>query len=409
MVNTLQRFKIQTELPEEEKMIYCKILERKMQLAHVPGFRDLFKGGPKVWGKWSKKLKNKSNLLMQMFESYAEMLALNEKNSKTWLSAPIAGHSEANGLVDITLEEGLSLAQNGYTHVAQLFGENYFTGAPVMGEDMELRGNLGQNAQNLRDKCKILRRKLAAKHRADCHRPLDSFVQTFQTAKWSKVYRELWREDTDAQLPGPPSYYTRRKNGIPVPSLANFMTGYDNLFRLGIPSKTLENSFLVMNRQVWTNFKHNLSTGDREDPPADPSCALCGRTEDTMHLLFSCERLSEPCWEILAEGINAHLRDTGQLQHNIQLHAFNVMYNNNVAGLPAEYNSMVLVLIQELKRALVLKGYTRCTTGKAILYNRQRVTAVILITVKKVMSLRQYQGKRNEVLEGLSQALHGFL
>jgi hypothetical protein len=56
-----------------------------------------------------------------------------------------------------------------------------------------------------------------------------------------------------------------------------------------------------------------------------------------------------------------------------------------------------------------LKRYTRCTTGKAILYNRQRVTAVILITVKKVMALRHYQGKRNEVLEGLSQALHGFL
>jgi hypothetical protein len=37
------------------------------------------------------------------------------------------------------------------------------------------------------------------------------------------------------------------------------MTEYKNLFKLDIPSKTLENSNLVMNRQVWTNEKSSLS------------------------------------------------------------------------------------------------------------------------------------------------------
>jgi hypothetical protein len=56
-------------------------------------------------------------------------------------------------------------------------------------------------------------------------------------------------------MPGPLSFFTRRRHGIPVPALDQFMTGYKNLFKMDIPSKTLQNSYLVMNRQVWTNEK----------------------------------------------------------------------------------------------------------------------------------------------------------
>jgi hypothetical protein len=51
-------------------------------------------------------------------------------------------------------------------------------------------------------------------------------------------------------MPGPLSIFTRRRDGTPVPALDQFMTGYKNLFKMDIPSKTLKNSYLVMNRQV---------------------------------------------------------------------------------------------------------------------------------------------------------------
>jgi len=296
-----------------------------MQTEHTPRLNELFKCGPLIWQKWSKKFKNKSAILEQMFGSYAEMLKLNEQNNQTWMTAPIAGHSNANGLANITLAEGLILAHCNFTHVAQLFGENYFTGAPVLEEDVEYRVDLGQNAQYIKDKCKLLRRSLAAEHRADCQRHLDSFFQIIKTAKWSKIYRDARRANIDNQFPGPPSYFTRRKDGIPVPTLAKFMAGYNKLFKMNIPSKTLENSFLIMNRQTWTNAKRHLATGGQDELPEDYRCLLCGNTENTMHLIFSCEKLSEPCWAILTEGINDHNIREGTLQHNIQLHAFNVM------------------------------------------------------------------------------------
>ncbi len=62
-----------------------------------------------------------------------------------------------------------------------------------------------------------------------------------------------------------------------------------------------------------------------------PNCTLCGRTETTLYLMFECEKLAEPLWQLLAEIINADLRERGK-QNNIVLHAYDVMYNLNIRG-----------------------------------------------------------------------------
>ncbi len=53
----------------------------------------------------------------------------------------------------------------------------------------------------------------------------------------------------------PPAYFTRRRDGIPVPSLHRFMGGYNNLFKLRLSSKALETGFNILNRVCWTNQK----------------------------------------------------------------------------------------------------------------------------------------------------------
>jgi hypothetical protein len=56
-----------------------------------------------------------------------------------------------------------------------------------------------------------------------------------------------------------PSNFTRRGDRILVPALLKFRKDKNNLVKLSIPSETLTNNFLVMNRQVWTNKERHLS------------------------------------------------------------------------------------------------------------------------------------------------------
>jgi hypothetical protein len=85
-----------------------------------------------------------------------------------------------------------------------------------------------------------------------------------------------------------PSYFTRRRDGMPAPALHKFMQGYKNLLKLNIPSETITNSFLVMKEQIWTNQKRYLSTTNVEEQARLALCALFGEFENTMHLLIEC-------------------------------------------------------------------------------------------------------------------------
>jgi hypothetical protein len=53
--------------------------------------------------------------------------------------------------------------------------------------------------------------------------------------------------------------------------------------KLNIPSKPINNGFLVMNRQIWTNQKSHLSMTNAEES-ASALCALCGEVENTIAL-----------------------------------------------------------------------------------------------------------------------------
>jgi hypothetical protein len=89
--------------------------------------------------------------------------------------------------------------------------------------------------------------------------------------------------------PGLPSFFTRRRDGIPVTTLGLFMTGYRNLFKLDIPSITLENSYLVMNRQIRTNEKILLAgLVNPGRAGLNGLCKLCRGRENTTHLMFEC-------------------------------------------------------------------------------------------------------------------------
>ena len=110
------------------------------------------------------------------------------------------------------------------------------------------------------------------------------------------------------------------------------MKGYKRLFKLDLPSKTVENSYNVLNRQTWTNQKEFWKTSASGEESIN-QCTLWGGggegVKNAMHLLFECPEYSEIAWEGLKEVLNI-IAET----NNIIVHSFNVMYNTNIKNLP---------------------------------------------------------------------------
>jgi hypothetical protein len=99
------------------------------------------------------------------------------------------------------------------------------------------------------------------------------------------------KEEWVGGVPGPPSYFTRRGDGILVPGLQKLMQNYKNLLILNIPSKTITNSFLVMNSQIWTKQKRHLSTTNA----AEQVSALCAYATRWRTPCTSCLNVHSAC------------------------------------------------------------------------------------------------------------------
>jgi hypothetical protein len=129
------------------------------------------------------------------------------------------------------------------------------------------------------------------------------------------------------------------------------MQGYKNLLKLNIPSKTITNSFLVMNRQIWTNQKRHHSTTNAEEQ-ASALCALCGKVENTMHLLFECAQCYEPLWELVGKAFTALIRQASPTAQTYWIHAHSAIYNIYDDKVPSQHACQVMAWFQEIKRDL---------------------------------------------------------
>ena len=406
LANMIQ--KQQNNRGEEENQSFINVLFKEyLREIDAPRLEELTNmSGPKIWKKYSKKLENKSPFFSQVLLAMAEMLELNEKDKDSWGTANIAGHSSMHTLYDISAADGITLAHYNFTHVLQLFGTQELTGTIDLNQNATYPEQLQLNHPWITEKCKNLRIQIKNLGRNGCS-IMGNFFQNMGGVRFSGLYRRMRRGALDATMPGPPSYFSRRRDGIPTPALNLFMRGYRNLFEMDISSKTLENSYLIMNRQIWTNEKQYLSTVDGVDAANGPSCALCGGRENTMHLMFECEQYSEPLWKELEGIINAtiaRINGREQMPYRIEMHAFLVLYSV-WRGAPCSQTGAIMALIQEIKRNIVFRRFKRETTNSAIRCDRARLLGHLLITVRKLESLRKYQGKNHEFYYEIQQTI----
>ena len=245
-----------------------------------------------------------------------------------------------------------------------------------------------RNHAFLVQKCKALRRQIS-KGRGRTGTDCGPFTAIVGRVKLSGLYCKMHRKILDAGIGVPPSYRTRIADGYSVPSREEYMEGYRTIFKLDLPIKTVQNSFNLMNRQIWTNKKQYLRMGEAGQA-GEVECRLCGRVETTQRLMAECEEYSERMWEVFERVINgAGMNAEGS---RARVHIHNIMYNTRIQGIQDMYSTEATSLIQEVKRYIVYKRYQRCENDRlnAIVYDEQRIAMHLSNIIQKLISPVSY-------------------
>jgi hypothetical protein len=308
------------------------------------------------------------------------------EGSKERLTAPIAGNRY--GGKKFSKIEAIQLKSAGFTHISQLFGRNEFTGKLCKNTNCEFPPEIVR-IPGLEEKCKFLRRKVAEKLKTT-ETPLCPFYQILENSKWSQLFRKLKRNEVEEKIRGPPSYWTRIRDGFPVPALDKYMQGYRNLKKIDISVRNREIGLDIMNRVLWTNLKNFQTRGGSN------ACALCGGIENTEHVIFSCPSLAEKLWESLGDSVKSIL---GLTNSQSAIHAFEVMFNCKKNGIEDQQATIILTLIQHGKNVLNTKRYKRCTEPALVRnrYNDTRIAALWINIIERNITYFKYKGKENTV------------
>ena len=161
-----------------------------------------------------------------------------------------------------------------------------------------------------------------------------------------------------------------------------------------LPSKTKETAFQILNRTTWTNNKAHKS-GIRDNP----DCDYCGQIETIEHLVHNCEDYSAALWEELGHGLTSALvAHSGNEIPTVQLTPLEIIYNkihpSIILHLKEKPVQLTLVhLVQEIKSDIIYRRMN--TNANQRRRNLTRIRAHLLSTVRKTISLLEYQGTRN--------------
>jgi len=317
MINTMRRFI--NNLQDTQTTFYSTLLDQQFQQKTMINFNEMLQHcGPNTISMMRNRFIHCCPTLYNILGGMAALLRLNEQG-EGWATAHIAGHTGTPLVQTLTAGEAITLSSYGLKTVADLFPPHELRPGLNKNADIIYPSLLQQNYPGLVARCKNLRSKLA--HRTGhIQNTQMTFFEIVKDLKLSKLYRSLKLQQEDSLWPGPPSFFTRRKDGYSLPPLHVYMAGYKTCMSLDMPSKTKEVTFNTLNRQIWTNQKGHLMANNRGEEFSS-KCALCDKTENTMHLLFECEKYSELLWFHMSLLLQQQFN-----KNNIVIHAYNVMY-----------------------------------------------------------------------------------
>jgi hypothetical protein len=167
-------------------------------------------------------------------------------------------------------------------------------------------------------------------------------------------------------------------------------------------------SFAVLNRTVWTAKKQSLSGnagGNRQEEDLDTgNCILCGRTEDTAHILVNCNNYSYRAWERVSMIITLACRAIEPENGIINLTFSNIIYHTDILSLPQTYKKQVTSFLLEFKKDIYVRRTERCISeggGRwaGRIYTDQRIDIHISMACDRVLQMATYKGKTAALLE----------
>jgi len=397
-LNLLQKIYNRIRLPQNfPPSNLPNILEETLRDARCPTFLEhLEKHGPDRWDRTARKIKNRNLLFSQAFQAMAKLLRLHEKDRKTWHTAAIDGHSKFNKLLPLSRNEANHLQAINITTVSQLY-ETDDLGNLRNDPNTEIDGHLIGNPE-LIEKLKLLRQalnrmRLPVREKRHVEEAAAGLLLRGE-ANISRHFRKTNREIKDAALETAPAYLTRRADRVFYPTTETYNNAYNIIGMNSLPSKTKETAFQILNRTTWTNNKAYKS-GTRDTP----DCDYCGQVETIEHLIHNCEEYSAALWEELGHSLTAALTaHSGNEIPTIQLTPLEIIYNKIHPSLKLHLQEksvqLILVhLVQEIKRDIIYRRMN--TNANHRRRNLTRIRAHLLSSVKKTISLLEYQGTKN--------------
>jgi hypothetical protein len=361
---------------------------------------EMIKLGPMEWDKIKDSVLV-TPMLKEMAGAYGRLLRLNENDKEGWLSSSIIGHSQGGKCGVVSRADGIVLEQGGIEIIADLFGHQENNLSLDLKKNRDFSNIQCNNRTVLLSKLKKLRKNFENMNQSRV-KPI-AFYKVLATTKFSRIFKKLKKKTIDAKIRGPPSYFTRLKQGVMLPTLHEYKKGYEAVFKADIPVRTREVSFNILNRQIWTEQKIFWAARGGE---ADQTCKLCGDIENTEHLIFGCQEYSMIIWEQF-QKIGDYIVKKLDPGKSFVISIHNVMYSVPFSGIDPKIAKIMFHLSAEIKRDIIYRKFRRSMEPRLneIIYNDQRVRQHIQIIAQKILSLKSYQGKSTKPVHDILEAI----
>ncbi len=370
-------------------------------------------GGPLTWRHMAARINVHNRYLGGCMFAMARFLATMETRQQTWHTATLWGHSSSNPVLQLTQREIATLRTHGVSTVGQIYdpgdGIVVHSHAPLRVCPIGVEGHTWAKVTQIR--LHMTRKQIL---RNGVHTSENTIHTVRRVGTFSHLNRRLHKEALAKEIKAPPSYHTRRRDGLPLPPLDAYCKAYETLMNSTFTSTAATAfNFAALNRTVWTAKKQaqsgNAGGGRQAEPLDSGRCLLCNVPEDTAHILADCDLYSYKLWE----RFNMHLTAACRRHHpnNGRIHVTfnNIMYFTPITALPREHTSRVTALLIELKRDIYVRRTERCLAeqGRGRLYSDQRLDMHISLACYKVMQVIKFRGKDARILDTLRNCCLG--
>ena len=419
MLNTLDRiFAKIDEFAGEEGTApnIVRVLQGIIEAESCPDLREARQfGGTLVWKVFGARISHHNKYLGTAFHAMSRLHGKLETRKETWYCAPFWGHTKANPIFPIRQDDARTLRQHGLYTVSKIFdtqeGTQIHSHLPIIAQPAGIPAAIWDRIVMMHQG---FRRDRVWRDGQVCTDTNIHYVR--RTCTYSHVNRKLYKEEMFLRMTAPPSYFTRIRDRLPLPSKDDYCKAYSIIMRAVRASTiAISFSFSILNRTVWTAQKQYLSgnAGGRQEGVEQQQdsglCLLCNVREDTAHIIVNCDAYSYRLWELLNQALTTTMRIDDPTRRRIELNFCNIMYHTRIQNLDPQHHKNITALLLEIKRDIYVRRTARYSTPHVHgrIYDDQRIKMHISIACSRLIHVIESKGKDAGIVHTLQEVCLG--